>query len=328
MITYMQNGTKLDVPFINTNTADFWIQEIDAASDRYVYPGDEIQFEINSALRSLRDKFQNILFTDTNKYYAAATILPEFLLYGGYESSIDITSEQYANLINDLDDNKMPDIFRRIYLIDCEFLIDSLQNHIVGIESLFINYYMELAKIDLIKSEDGYANSIYMVTSNTVRYLSSTLESFFTKAYSTLDILCKITYELFNRHTKFDAYKKLKSANKLWGDRNSLSLPDVAGTIFEDCELTTTIESLRNEVVHNGTWELIPRAFAKVENNTIIERYMLFPDISQGRLATVKNRKHFFGSTNKVNDCLKNIYTELLQRILSTINLLNSLEID
>ena len=55
---------------------------------------------------------------------------------------------------------------------------------------------------------------------------------------------------------------------------------------------------------------------------------MLFHDISQGRLATVKNRKHFFGSTNKVNDCLKNIYTELLQRILSTINLLNSLEID
>ena len=85
---------------------------------------------------------------------------------------------------------------------------------------------------------------------------------------------------------------------------------------------------MRNEVVHNGTWELTPRAFAKVENNTIIERYMLFPDISQGRLATVKNRKHFLGSTNKVNDCLKNIYTELLQRILSTINLLNSLEID
>ena len=39
-------------------------------------------------------------------------------------------------------------------------------------------------------------------------------------------------------------------------------------------------------------------------------RTMLFPDIQQGRLSAVKNRKHFFSDGTKVNDILPKIHKE------------------
>ena len=74
--------------------------------------------------------------------------------------------------------------------------------------------------------------------------------------------------------------------------------------IFEDCIVIKQIEALRNEAVHNGTWEFAPKVFLRIEDSTIIERYMLFPDFEEGDLATVKNRRHFFSSGTKVNDAL------------------------
>lgn len=79
------------------------------------------------------------------------------------------------------------------------------------------------------------------------------------------------------------------------------------------------IESLRNETVHNGTWEFSPKVFAKFEGSTIVERYMLFPDFEEGRLSTVKNRRHFFSSGIKVNDALLSIHEEFYHRLLATL---------
>ena len=96
------------------------------------------------------------------------------------------------------------------------------------------------------------------------------------------------------------------------------------GTVFEKCDLISTIESLRNEVVHNGSWELNPKVFIAFERGFIRERYMLFPDILQGHLATVKNRRHFFGDGTKVNEILPQIHTNYRLRILNTLKLFNA----
>lgn len=98
-------------------------------------------------------------------------------------------------------------------------------------------------------------------------------------------------------------------------------------TLFEKGDLVSLVESLRNEVVHNGTWELNPKIFVKFECGSPIERYMLFPDISQGHLATVKNRKHFFGNGMKVNEVLPKIHIAYQRKLLNTVKLLNTLAI-
>ena len=59
-----------------------------------------------------------------------------------------------------------------------------------------------------------------------------------------------------------------------------------------------------------------------------MEKYMLFPDIRQNHLATVKNRRHFFSDDLKVNDIFPKLHAELCGRILNTVKLLNSMDFE
>lgn len=55
------------------------------------------------------------------------------------------------------------------------------------------------------------------------------------------------------------------------------------------------IENLRNELVHNATWEMNSKVFVKVEAGKVIEKCIYMPDFSEeGYLITYKNRKRFF----------------------------------
>lgn len=141
---------------------------------------------------------------------------------------------------------------------------------------------------------------------------------------SILDMLCKISFEIQNPQKDFSKYINMRSAKMLWGDKKRLTINGCEGTLFENCDLVRMIESMRNEVVHNGSWELNPKAYTRFEKGEAVERFMLFPDISQGRLAKVKGRNHFFGDRKKVNDILPRIHEEYQCRLLSTIRLLNN----
>ena len=145
------------------------------------------------------------------------------------------------------------------------------------------------------------------------------MESYFTKAYSILDIVTKIAYELEHKPSNYECYKKLKCANILWGDRRNLQIEEDIQTVFARSETIKKIEALRNEVVHNGSWEPNPKVFITFKEEVLIERFMLFPDFENGHLSTVKNRNHFFGKGTRVNDELPRIHIEFLTELLTTI---------
>ncbi|MCO1602102.1 hypothetical protein [Desulfosporosinus nitroreducens] len=111
------------------------------------------------------------------------------------------------------------------------------------------------------------------------------------------------------------------------GTRKDLKINGTNQTVFEKCDLISTIEALRNEVVHNGSWELNPKVFIVRNEGVDVERFMLFPDIEQGHLATVKNRRHFFGVGEKVNDILPKIHMAYMNRVLNTAKALNQLDL-
>lgn len=103
-----------------------------------------------------------------------------------------------------------------------------------------------------------------------------------------------------------------------------MNIYDYKKTLFEECNFVKIIESMRNEVVHNGSWELNPKVYTKLQNGKVIERFMLFPDISQGCLTKVKSRNHFFGNEKKINNIFPKLHNAYKKRLLNTIKLLNN----
>jgi hypothetical protein len=205
--------------------------------------------------------------------------------------------------------------------VDCQFLVGTVQNLLCAIETAFVSYYQLIASLTVeehhkkLTDKDG----TLFIRSSQVTQISNTIETYFTKAYSMLDIMCKICYEIQNIITEFEEYHKIKSAKVLWGDRKKLRINGAKGTLFENCELISNIEAIRNEVVHNGTWELNPKGYIRLEKGEVAEKYMFFPDMEKGHLATVKNRRHFFSSNVKINEILPKIHFEFKGRLLATL---------
>ena len=147
----------------------------------------------------------------------------------------------------------------------------------------------------------------------------SFLYNFIIQSYSAFDILTKIAYELEHLKSCDVSYAKLASNGILYGYRNHLNL-NVSGTVFERCRTTSIIENLRDELVHNATWEMNPKIFIATDDGSLTSRYIFFPDLTaEGTLVSYKNRKRFFAQGNKVNDELPRLYFDIMQRILTTL---------
>lgn len=321
MRIYLKKGTMIDANPVSIEDGEFYIQELRNSIEKYTYRGD-IKYKLDNEMVSLYDTLRDMLFKNTEEYYRELDSTPIFVQTAGQDSDCALTACQFANLIQEASFAQLPNFFRHLYLVDCQFLVGGIQNLLASMEEIFCNYYVRIAALgeDISPSRP---DAVMMASSPDVIGVVSLLETYFVKAYSILDRFCKLVYELEHPMTDFTEYKKMKSANVLWGDRKKLSINQQQGTVFEKCVLIDIIETLRNEVVHNGSWELNPKVFVAYHEGKIIERYLLFPDIDQGHLACVKNRKHFFGSNNKANDLLWKIHLEFIKRVLATAEYIN-----
>ena len=326
MIIYTQNGMRSDEGYLTGRDDKFYIQYYpDNPIDPYMYPGDGIKYDLDADLVELYDSLRDFFFEDTKSFYIWQSLYPFFAMEGGQSSDCPISAEDFAKLIYREPYSGYPDFYRYLYLIDCQYLVGTVQNLLEGMEHCFISYFVLLSDIGRavptgVLSEDY--DGVQMEMSPISMTIAALLESYFTKAYSILDILCKIAYEFENPPSGFEKYMKLKSAEKLWGSRKNLGINHTENTIFEDCDLIRTIESIRNEIVHNGAWELRPRVFMRYQNGALKERFMLFPDIKDGHLTVVKNRKHFFSYETRVNDILPEIHSEFKERLLNTVKVM------
>lgn len=327
MKTFCQNGIQRDENFFVEESDGFCIQEMENSSvDPYIYPGNSIKYELDAELVSLYDKLRDLFFPDTDKYYSQLYSMPIFVQAAGQDSDCGLTADSFCKLIEEDLFKTMPDFNRYLYLVDCQFLIGTIQNLISGMEDAFVKYYVKISKIKYSFQTENL-NTTVITMSQSVRSISSLLESYFVKAYSILDMFCKIVYEFENPMDDFSCYKKMKSSSVLWGERKKLKINGTNKTVFERCDLISIIEALRNEVVHNGSWELNPKVFIVLNEGLEVERFMLFPDIEQGHLATVKNRRHFFGKGEKVNVILPQIHMKYMNRVLNTAKMLNLLKL-
>lgn len=333
---YHTNGLTSTDPI--KDSGEFYITEyFNAVSEnaRYVYPGDEIFYELDGACVKLYDLFQKKLFPNADEYYMYQGIQPMGIMSAGLDSDIDIPKDSFSayfekplsnlytrhgvgmpvetqKIFDELDKKK----YRYAYLADCQSMISSLQELILSSKSSFIGFYQLLSEVPV--QYDFVEN--YHVISTEGRMVFSMLSSLIISLYSTFDILTKICYELEHLKDCDNSYPRLASTKKLFGDKKKLEKIDIKNTIFEKNRNISIIENLRNELVHNATWEMNPKVFIRMSENEVREKYIFCPDFDEGgNLITFRNRKRFFADGKKINEELPSIYMDVIKLIYNTV---------
>ena len=330
---YLTNGTVRSEPPLEEK---FFIQEnltTDAYASKFVYCGDHILTELEGRCVELYDVFQNRIFSSPDEYFVYRLSVPVGIISAGLDSNVDMPKERiekyfsesvYAEALRHRklkgkDTKHIYEIDKRKYLFaytsDCQSLISTLQELILATNDSFIGFYRLLCTVNPRSKGDGD----YCAITYEGRLTFNMLYSLIIQLYSILDVTTKIVYELENIKECTDKYQKLASKGILYGDKRRLQI-DKCGTIFEKCKVISIFENLRNEIVHNATWETHPKVFFRVENHTITERAIYMPDFSEdGNLVTYINRKRFFADGKKVNEELPWLYLEFLHRLYVTV---------
>lgn len=323
MITYFQNGLMENLPYIIDETSkyeQFFIQDLGIELGRYYYPNDSVKYRLDDELVCLYDVFRDIVFPNTEEYYSLLETMPLWVLKAGQDSDFRISVDQYNRLISEWSSEIL---FKMLYIVDCQYYVGTIQNLLSGMDDIFINFYKKISSIN--EPTPTHSDTVMIMMCSEATSVTSLLESYFIKAYSILDMFSKIAYEIEHTQTNFTKYKKMPSADILWGDVKRLSVNGLSGTVFEKDEIVKQIESLRNEVVHNGAWELNPKVFFQFEKSKCIKKFVLFPDMNQGRLSSSKNRKHFFSDCRVVNDIFPELHIHYMNLIINTACQLNSI---
>lgn len=333
-IFYLQNGIKADT--LPEGYDGFYVVErIQSASSvgKYSYAGDGIQYELDALCVELYDVFQNAVFSTQEEFYKHIEMQPQWISRAGLDSDfgmskdilvacfsksiqekiaeLGVTDEKSLDIYKEIDENK----FKYAYVADCQSLVNTLQELLLGCHSSIVGFYKHLCSLH----EEPVMEGIYHECSLDSKMVFSFLYSFIIQSYSTFDLLTKITYEIENLKTCEASYERLASSGRLYGDKRKLKI-DKGGTVFEKCKTTSIIENLRDELVHNATWEMNPKIFIRPEGGRVIERYIFFPDVTEeGTLQTYKNRKRFFFDGKKVNDVLPKLYFDVMERVYCTL---------
>ena len=150
MKTYLSCGMIKEIPYILAEDGAFGIQEMEGKilTDRYIYPGDSIKYELDNALVGLYDIFRDFLFLDTDEYYRELKFLPLWTQHAGQDSDFSFSAEDFRECIAKSD---LPNLYRHLYLVDCQFLVGTVQNLLCAMEDAFINYYKTISSFRLEK---------------------------------------------------------------------------------------------------------------------------------------------------------------------------------
>ena len=261
------------------------------------------------------------IFPNGQLYNDTYRIIPAFTSSLGIRSDEPFSKDDLGSILSMLKKDSpalVPIINQYLYLEDIYNIISSVQNLLIGMQHNFISYYSTISKIQpFILSQEN----VWSVTGFQCELVSSSISSYFIKACSILDLLTKICFELDHSPSDFLQYRKLRSSNLLYGDRKHLlKMNNISETIFCHDSFICTLEAIRNEVIHNGSWESFPSVYIRTSQNEVKERFMLFPDFIDGHYEKFVNRNHFYSQGLKVNDELPKLHQKFMFYLINTIS--------
>lgn len=239
-------------------------------------------YEMMSNLNSLEVELHEVITRNVFKdidYYSMVELVPIWIRNGGHSQEGCCSKEEFESLV-EANDNEIT--HKLLYYHDCEMLMSSFQNRTSVLDRL-INRIFEILTPNLsrhIKDYDEVVFGIGIQGVDVYTYLNSLIITL----ASSFDILTKIAYELQEMHkVDFSSYPNMKSANITYGKRKWLnSNLKVGGTLFATKEevCIRTIESLRDEIIHNGSLDFNYSVYHGLINNKI-EQWIFYPDMNE-----------------------------------------------
>ncbi|RZJ90516.1 MAG: hypothetical protein EOO20_07890 [Chryseobacterium sp.] len=312
MIFYNTNGLPSDKPkkdkfWITQGPSDFVLKENDLTSD------------IESQAIYLRNFLAEKVFGSQQRYYEQLPFAPLWLSQAGIDSDIKISREEFEKLIAKADELTC----KFLYYYDVSSLIGSLQNSVQEVRYLMGEFYRELNENSfMLMPKPSEQDTVMFASGLTVTRLFTAVNHIFIALYSQLDFITKICYEMEQMDENYTAYKKLKSAKILFGDARRTSLNGKPDTLFAASVNIKMIQTLRNEIVHNASFEDIQKVFQVFESGVMIEKFILLPDFENGIIKTLKNRKRFFDENIKLNEILPELIFDFWKRLHQTLKIL------
>jgi len=307
------------IPSENPSTDKFYIFEV-GNGELGFSEGDQ-SLEIENLCIQITDQLAKEIFGDLKTFhsYFSTPIFP-FAYQAGIDAELKISKEQFESLVTEINDKKQ--LFKLLYFFDVANLIGVLQNSVLETKYLICQFYKVLnlnsflinEKITIVDNGIQYASG-YIVTN-----ITSLVNHLFINLYSQMDFTTKIIFEMENLVTEFNTYPKLKSKDITYGNSNRTAFKQTPESIFELSDNIRMIMYLRNEIVHNASIDSIPKVYQEIKNKAIIEKYILLPDFSNGRIKTYKNRKRFFDNDTKLNEILPSLIEEFWSRLKFTLS--------
>ncbi|WP_374099026.1 hypothetical protein PGK76_008280 [Riemerella anatipestifer] len=272
--------------------------------------------ELDLKLISLTHKVAEILFGSVQNLYNLPLTIAHS--YGGVDAEIKVSKQEFEKWVN----SQKSDVTHKIlFYYDFQNLVGSLQNLISESRFLFCDFYKTLNINSFMLSSNPMNQDILMFASGQlVTNIFSKINHLFINLASQLDFLTKITFELENLPKDFLEYPKLKSNKILYGDFKRIKSLTFDNTLFDKTDDIKLIICLRNEIIHNASFENIPKVYQQFKQNKMVEKFIYVPDFTNGNFDTFKNRNRFFNNEVKLNEILPKLITDFWSKMETTID--------
>ena len=318
---------------------------------QYLFDSD-IFYDISALCSQISDGLLKRLF-DEDEYYNKIALEPWWFLAAGIDSELTVSKEGYEAILADFkgeekdekDDgvnceiteykNAVAKMFtpisKYIYLYDLRTFLSHIQNDLLLIQQNFIDFYTLLVEENEMEAHIEKVDDIkyHFISGGATVKIYNALNAIIITCNSVFDLLAKLLYEVRNMESVFgDKIVKFKSGHTLFCcDRNDRCTKGLSkeNSIFESNRSIKIFTELRNELVHNSTWQSVNKIYYKYENGKLVEKFILMPDFDEtGKLVRSGNRNRFFSQGNKINILLPEMLQDIFKRIYATLELINS----
>ncbi len=79
------------------------------------------------------------------------------------------------------------------------------------------------------------------------------------------------------------------------------------------------VELFRNQIIHDGLLDDMPKAYKVVKSGVVIEKFVLLPNRVGTQFARYRNRHLFFGAEDKINLRLPQLLEDFQARQVVTL---------
>lgn len=308
------NGIPSDLPR-QDNIAYLWF---DPQGVWRLNRGD-LSYEVEAVCIKIHSALRQVVMQGVS-YDELVPLVPLFASLSGLNSESMLSKEDFEKFVRLC--ATFPELNRFLYLYDIQKLVGSLQECMKELMQMLGEFYRTLNNEPLFYPPIAQDDGIRFNTSPAVTKLFALLTFIFVRMHSLLDYIVKLAIEVNALPQEFTTYPKMRSLNEQFGSRKKISFNKSKGTVFEECEFITLIETIRNHLIHDGLLDDIPKAYECIEQGVAVEKFILFPDMSHGRFDRFGNRNLFYSREDKINERLPEIVTEFQLRLKVTLKMI------